>query len=84
MLRRDGHRCQWPLPGAGICGGYANQVDHRVAKTDDDRPSQLWSLCKDHHATKSAHEGGAGNAARQARRYRPSEPHPATVPKETH
>jgi 5-methylcytosine-specific restriction protein A len=70
VKNRDGHRCTWHDNGQR-CIGPADEVDH-VLNNDDHRLSNLRSLCKPHHAKKSAAEGVA---ARRSRR-RPTEPHP--------
>lgn len=78
ILRRDGHRCQWPLTFGGICGADAHEVDHRAdpaLHTD----ANLWALCPPHHGHKTQLEAAAARPARATRR-RPAEPHPGGTP----
>lgn len=75
VLERDGHMCQWPMTDengfyAGVCGAYANEVDHRNQNMvrDDDRLSQLWALCHYHHARKTGVESVKGKYRAKTRR----------------
>jgi len=49
VLARDGHRCR-------VCGQPAAEVDHiiRVIDGGTDHPSNLRSLCREHHAARHA------------------------------
>jgi 5-methylcytosine-specific restriction enzyme A len=76
VLRRDGHRCQLRYPG--ICTVVASHVDHRVAG-DDHSLSNLQAACPACHGRKSAVEGVAARAAKQASRKRQPEPHPGLI-----
>lgn len=76
VLRRDRYQCQHrDYPGAPICGGRANQVDH-IERGDDHSVSNLQALCQHHHAAKSSREGVEARQAKGSTR-RPPEPHPA-------
>lgn len=78
VLRRDGYRCQWREDDVpGICGERGSDVDH-INPGDDHSPENLQTLCRWHHARKSAAEG---NAARKptASRYRKPEGHPGAL-----
>lgn len=57
VLRRDDFKCQWRY-GSEVCGVRATDVDHVVAG-DDHSFGNLRSLCREHHARKSAGEGAA-------------------------
>lgn len=74
-LKIDGYRCTWTTDGQR-CTAVATEVDHRTAKTDDHRITELRSLCRDHHGRKSAAEGVAARAERRARLRLPPEEHP--------
>lgn len=74
ILTRDGHRCTWVVSGQR-CTAQATDVDHRI-NNDDDRDSNLRSLCAPHHRVKTAAEGNAARAKLRAARYRKPEPHP--------
>jgi 5-methylcytosine-specific restriction protein A len=80
ILRRDSHRCQWPLT-TGPCGDPATDVDHKtpawLGGTDDD--TNLWALCGYHHDTKTAREASAAAHALPPR-DRPTETHPGLLP----
>jgi 5-methylcytosine-specific restriction protein A len=73
-LARDGGVCQWRVEGApgGICGAPATEVDHVIgaAEGGSDDMSNLASLCKPHHGTKTGIEAGqrGGLAAGEIRR----------------
>jgi 5-methylcytosine-specific restriction protein A len=81
VLARDGHACQWRVPG-GICGASANQVDH-ADPLGGDGMDNLQSLCQPHHAIKSGREGGRASGALRSRiaaaRYRKPEAHPGLI-----
>jgi 5-methylcytosine-specific restriction protein A len=66
--------CQWPMPGGGVCGAAANQVDHKDDRNDH-RLDALQLLCEPHHAIKSSAEG----VATQPRERRPREKHPGLL-----
>lgn len=78
VLRRDGHRCQYPRHSGGVCGQPANTCDHVVpfveGGTDDE--SNLRALCEDHHYRKTAQEAARGRERQRAPRRRGEEPHP--------
>lgn len=58
ILLRDGYTCQ-----AKACGRYGNQVDHISGDDSDSRDSNLQTLCKKCHSSKTARENhGFGNA----------------------
>ncbi|MCO6558495.1 MAG: HNH endonuclease [Bifidobacterium sp.] len=85
ILDRDHHVCQWPVEDgngfpAGICGRPARAVDHRRHDMahDDDRDSNLWSLCDWHHNIKTQMESAEGKRKRARRnRERAYYDHPA-------
>jgi len=60
ILRRDGRRCY-------LCGGVANQVDHKVPLYlgGTDAETNLAAICDSCHDTKTAREG---HEARRLRR----------------
>lgn len=80
IIERDRGRCQWPDPdgrtrntgGETICGIQGTDVDHRIPGNDH-RDSNLQLLCRDHHARKSAAEGGNSYIPL----HRPKARHPA-------
>lgn len=76
ILERDGYRCA--VVG---CTQRANEVDHirphSLGGTDD--PINLTSICRYHHARKSAAEGHAAQAQRRAAQRRPIEKHPGLL-----
>jgi 5-methylcytosine-specific restriction endonuclease McrA len=73
VIKRDGGRCQHREIEHGlICGKLGNQVDH-IVRGDDHSMSNLQVLCRGHHATKSAREGGQSFTPLR----RPPEQHPA-------
>lgn len=73
VLARDRARCQHRKHEDGpICGKIGNQVDH-IKRGDDHSMSNLQVLCAEHHATKSAREGGQSYTPLR----RPPEQHPA-------
>lgn len=76
VLARDGHACQWPMPGRR-CGARASHVDHIEPGTTGSVPDhELWALCAGHHTAKTAAEGGRAKAAR----YRVRRPHARVHP----
>jgi hypothetical protein len=56
--------CQHKLEDGTLCLDTATDVDH-VRPGDDHSLSNLRSLCKMHHARKSAGEGGAAMQAKR-------------------
>lgn len=74
ILQRDGHRCTWVVQDQR-CTRPATDVDHRV-NNDDDRDSNLRSLCSYHHRSKTAAEGNRAKADLRAKARRQPEPHP--------
>lgn len=75
VLERDGYKCQRVMFDAAsgverLCGRPAREVDHIVRAVDgvdDDRLSNLESLCRFHHQVKTEAESA------QARRERARE-----------
>lgn len=72
-LDRDNHQCRWPMPNGGICGAWANQVDH-IGDRHDHSMANLRSLCKWHHAKRTSAQGNA--ARKRVSQQRPPEKHP--------
>lgn len=80
IIARDAGVCQWPEPdgtrrngfGEPICGAPGRDVDHRI-RGNDHRDANLQLLCRDHHARKSAAEGGNTHTPL----HRPKSRHPA-------
>ncbi len=74
ILKRDNHVCQWPVKddfgNVRVCGAYGNEVDHKVRHDDydDDRPENLWTLCRWHHQLKT--EGESADVRREKGRKR--------------
>jgi 5-methylcytosine-specific restriction endonuclease McrA len=68
VLSRDHHLCQWVrVDTGGLCGMLATDVDH-INPGDDHSTTNLQSLCRYHHARKSASEGAtAANKLRPTR-----------------
>ena len=84
ILERDGHRCQWPVKddygNVRLCGRYGNEVDHKVRNPvhDDDRPENLWVLCRWHHQRKTEGESSEVRRAKgRSRREKRWYSHPA-------
>lgn len=84
ILERDGHRCQWPVKddygNVRLCGRYGNEVDHKVRNPvhDDDRPENLWVLCRWHHQRKTEGESAEVRRAKgRSRREKRWYSHPA-------
>jgi 5-methylcytosine-specific restriction protein A len=75
ILARDGHQCTW-MTGGQRCTGPGQEVDHIVAGGSD-HPSNLRSLCTQHHRRKSAREGAA--ARHQFSERRTPERHPGVI-----
>lgn len=75
VLQRDGHQCTFVLLDETRCPAAATEVDH-VERGDDHRPANLASLCRAHHAAKTAAEG---HEAQRARRYRDPPTHPGLI-----
>lgn len=73
VLRRDNYQCT-KLERGARCPYRASDVDH-VRPGAPDTDDNLTSLCRDHHAQKTAQEG---NNAR-TRQAREPEPHPGVV-----
>jgi 5-methylcytosine-specific restriction protein A len=67
ILARDGHRC-------AMCGSRATDVDHivPVSQGGSEVDSNLQSLCRTHHASKTGREARAMRPSRK----RPPETHP--------
>lgn len=80
---RDGHRCTFKFPNGGRCPITEGlEVDH-VEPSGSDADDNLRTLCKRHHAMKSAKEGHAAKAAKKAevrKKFRRSEAHPGLLP----
>lgn len=72
ILERDGHRCTHPG-----CRAPATEVDHILEhhRGGTDHPTNLTSLCRPHHATKTAADANTARWAKQSTR-RPPERHP--------
>jgi 5-methylcytosine-specific restriction protein A len=81
VLTRDHHQCQHIREDTGLpCLAPANQADHIIAGTDDDRLEALQALCKWHHDRKSGREGGlASGRSRRAKRDAAKPLHPGLV-----
>ena len=88
VLNRDDYRCTWihgnpeglpvtaaELDGPRRCNATATDADH-IGDRDDHRPENLRSLCGPHHDHRTA---GQAAAIYQARRRRPTEPHPGFI-----
>jgi 5-methylcytosine-specific restriction protein A len=58
VLERDNHTCT-------KCGNRATDVDH-VLRGDNHEPTNLTSLCRRCHASKSGREGAAARAEKRA------------------
>lgn len=78
VLRRDGYRCTALRRDNTRCPVRATDVDH-IRPGDNHDSANLTSLCRWHHARKSAAEGGRAAAARRAPRRRPPERHPGDI-----
>lgn len=80
ILRRDRHKCQWPLAAGGICGEPATDVDHKTPAHlgGSDEDDNLWALCRWHHNKKTAAEASAAAHALPPR-ARPHEEHPGLI-----
>lgn len=81
VLKRDGWLCQWRMTDGSKCHADANEVDH-VKRGDDHELRNLRSLCKWHHAKKSAGEGASAGWAKKRQidqRFRRSEDHPGLL-----
>lgn len=76
-LHRDNYQCQWRMHVGGICGIPATDVDHK-RRGNDHRLANLQSLCRTHHARKTAYEGREAHAPKPSR-LRPREKHPGDV-----
>lgn len=74
-LRADAWRCRQILEDGSRCTALATEVDHAVHR-DDHRHDSLQSLCKDHHAQKTAQEGVQGRQAKKDRAKLPPDAHP--------
>lgn len=85
VLKRDGHRCQHPvpLPPTGthtdtqwtVCAQQANQVDH-ITPGDDHTLGNLQALCTFHHKKKSSFEGNNSKKNKNQSRFRDFEQNP--------
>lgn len=64
ILRRDGFTCRWITDGVR-CTVRASEVDH-IQRGSNHDPSNLQSLCKSHHATKTAYEAIEAREAKKA------------------
>ena len=63
-----------------LCGRYGNEVDHKVRNPvhDDDRPENLWVLCRWHHQRKTEGESAEVRRAKgRSRREKRWYSHPA-------
>lgn len=71
ILTRDNHRCR-------VCSKPGFEVDHIIAAAfgGSDEDSNLWTLCKEHHAVKTSSELTQARKERAALRKRPAEKHP--------
>lgn len=76
VFARDGYRCVEIMPDGRRCINPAQECDHGDDRLDHSM-GNLRSLCKPHHAARSASQGGrASQAARKKRRrLRPAERH---------
>lgn len=78
VLRRDGYRCQAAMETRpGLCLEPAKEVDHIVAG-DNHELDNLQTLCRWHHAQKTAQEAAAARRPRPTQRRAP-EPHPGLL-----
>jgi 5-methylcytosine-specific restriction endonuclease McrA len=77
ILKRDGHACTWDTP-SGRCMGPATDVDH-IGDPNDHSDTNLRSLCRQHHRTRSSQQGGLAAAAKRIPRRRPPEKHPGLI-----
>lgn len=68
-LHRDHHHCT--TPG---CTAPATDVDH-IGDAHDHNPTNLRSLCAEHHRQRTTTQGNAARGVVQ-RSHRPREPHP--------
>jgi 5-methylcytosine-specific restriction endonuclease McrA len=76
VLARDGYRCTWVENGVR-CPRPATDVDH-IRPGDDHSLTNLRSLCRQHHLSKSGREGRAAHRPRPSR-LRPQPPHPGLI-----
>lgn len=80
-FKRDGGRCTARLEDRSRCPAVATDCDH-IVPGDDHRLENLTSLCGNHHAAKSAREGGAAYKAKRRaieRKLRRTEKHPGLL-----
>ena len=82
VLQRDGHQCRAIRADTGRrCEAMATDIDHvkpgGLTGHDDDRLSNLVSLCNWHHGQKSSHEGAEAQRRRKAATRRR---HPGLLP----
>lgn len=76
ILERDGHQCTWMIGPIRCPGRIHLEVDH-IGDPQDNDPANLRTLCKRHHASKTA---GDANAVRwQMRRATTIKPHPGIL-----
>lgn len=82
VLARDGHQCMHLRQDTGrLCLAQARDVDHIDSTTDDDRMTNLRSLCGYHHGVKSGREGGiASGVARRKKAQGAAPRHPGLLP----
>lgn len=66
ILERDGYRCTRTTNGVR-CNQRATEVDH-ILRGDDHRPTNLASLCPDHHRQKTQAEATAARWAHRTER----------------
>lgn len=76
ILERDGFRCRAFLPDGRRCPKDATDVDH-VIENDDDSYSNLQSLCRGHHNSKTGRYAGkqSQKARKKRKNLRPVEKH---------
>lgn len=79
IFERDGYRCRALLPDGRRCPADATDVDH-ILENDDDSYSNLQSLCRRHHQTKTSSHAGRRSAQARKERIR----HPRRREPEAH
>ena len=74
VLRRDNHRCTWTEPDGSRCRSVASEVDAVVPSAEGGShtdPSNLRSLCSEHHRIKTEQDRRRGVDRSVQRRRRP-------------
>lgn len=79
VLARDGYRCVWVDDTSGLrCPQRATDVDH-IGKNEDHSMANLRSLCRGHHAARTARQAGRASAAKRKQLKIDEEKHPRNL-----